>query len=124
MLTNLGSFLQVASGVLVITSLAGVGLMRARVTNLADRVNDLRGEVADKDRQLAELHALRVKDKAERVRQGHDIDALRRVVTGEAHWISIGRELDEHHTAAMTHFAAAEELLGRILQAMDVRDKP
>jgi hypothetical protein len=55
MLTDLGSFLQVASGVLVITSLAGVGLMRARVTNLADRVNDLRGEVADKDRQHAEL---------------------------------------------------------------------
>jgi hypothetical protein len=56
------------------------------------------------------------------VRQGHDIDALERVVTGEKHWIAIGRKLEEHHTAAMTHFSADEALLGEILKVLNARN--
>lgn len=118
MWANLGSFLQVASAILVITSLAGLGAMRSRVTSLAATVGDLRGEVGDKDRQLTELHALRVLDAAEILRQGNDIDALQRLKTGEAHWTAISQELRAHHTASIEHWSADEELLGRILQAM------
>lgn len=118
MWADLGSFLQVASAILVITSLAGLGAMRSRVTSLAATVGDLRGEVGDKDRQIGELQALRVLDAAEILRQGNDIDALQRLKTGEAEWQAISQALKVHHAASLDHWSADEELLGRILQAM------
>lgn len=114
MFDSLGSFLQTASAVLVVTSLAGLGLMRATVVNLRESLADLRSEVADKDRQNADL-------KAETARQGSDLDALKRVVTGEAHWVAIGQKIDAHDAAARSHWSADEELLGLILQTMRAR---
>jgi hypothetical protein len=92
MFDSLGSFLQIASSVLVITACASAAFLQARVSNLRGSLTDLRAEVGDKDREIAKMQALRTLDKAELVKQGHDLDALRRVVTGEAHWVAIGQK--------------------------------
>jgi hypothetical protein len=117
MFDSLGNFLQVASGILVITSLAGLGLMRATVVNLRESLADLRSEVADKDRQNADMKADRARDKA-------DLEALKRIVTGEDQLLAISEKLDTHHAAAITHWEADEELLGRVLQALNSGGKP
>lgn len=118
MLTSVGSFLQVASAVLIITSLVGVGLMRARVIDLKERLGECRDEIADQDREITKLKAARTEDQAEIAKQANDIDALRRIVTGEEHWVELTRKLDTHHDEAKSHWAAFEELLGRILQTL------
>lgn len=118
MFTDLGGFVQTASAVLVIAALAGLGLMRARVVDLKERLTECREEIADQDREIAKLKAGRAEDKAEIAKQANDIDTLRRTVTGEAHWEELTGKLDHHHAEAKSHWAAFEELLGRILQAL------
>lgn len=117
MFDNLGNFLQVASGILVISSLAGLGLMRGTIVNLRENLADARAEIADKDRRITQLETDRTVDRG-------DLDALRRVVTGEAHWTAIEQKLEQHHDAAVHHWQADEELLGMILQSLNAGKKP
>lgn len=117
MFDSLGNFLQTASGILVIASLAGLGLMRARVIDLREQLSDLRAEVGDKDRVVSDMKADRARDKA-------DLDALKRVVTGEDQLLAISQKLELHHTAALAHWEADEELLGRVLQVLNSGGKP
>lgn len=118
MLTSLGSFLQITTAVLVITSFVGFGLMRIRVLDLKERLAECREEIADQDREISKLKAGRAEDKAEITKQSHDIDALRRTVTGEEHWVELTQMVARLHAEAKSHWTAFEDLLGRILQAL------
>lgn len=89
-----GTILNTFLIVLAISTAAGLGLMRGVVTNLRENLKDAREEIADKDRRL---DACEVKT----AQLSSDLDALSRVVTGEAHWVHLEALLDEHHKAAM-----------------------
>lgn len=102
--------LTVALAIVSIATLAGLGLLRGVVTGLRENLKDARDEIADKDRRLSAAEATVV-------RLTNDLDALGRVVTGEAHWVAIGSKLDEHHSEASEHWANGESLLA------DIRDR-
>lgn len=102
--------LTVALAIVSIATLAGLGLLRGVVTSLRERLKDSDEELARKERRLAEAEA-------KVLRLETDLAALGRVVTGEAHWVAIGQKLDDHHSAAETHWAADETLLA------DIRDR-
>lgn len=123
MFDNLGHLIQTALGVFAIASLAGLGLMRTTVTNLRENLKDAREEIGDKDRRLSAAEAEIVKLNARATSQANDLNALGRVVTGEAHWVAIGQKLDEHHSEAVTHWSVDEEKLSAILAAL-LRESP
>lgn len=97
--------LQTALSIFALASLVGLGLLRGTVTNLRENLKDAREEIADKDRRLTAVEA-------ENGRLRNDLDALGRVVTGEAHWTAIGELLTHHHDEASGHWQQGEELLG------------
>lgn len=85
---DVNSLLTTALSIISIATLAGLGLLRGTVTNLRENLKDARGDVADKDRRHLEDEAIIARQKA-------DLDALARVVTGEAHWVAIQDKMDE-----------------------------
>lgn len=112
---DFNNWLAAALGIVSIATLAGLGFMRGTVINLREQLSDARGETKalkesrdEASRQIATLKT--------------DLAALTRVVTGEAHWVSIGHKLDEHHDAAMSHWDTGEQTLGQILD--ELRRKP
>lgn len=91
---DVGNLLTTVLAVLAITTAGGLGLMRGTVTNLRENLRDARDEIQDKDRRLTECE--------KRTTQlSSDLDALSRVVTGEAHWVALEGQLEEHHREAM-----------------------
>lgn len=121
---DLGSMIQTALSIVAIASLAGLGLMRGTVTNLRENLKDAREEIVDKERRLTEAEAEIVKLNALGLAQHNDLQALGRVVTGEAHWKAIGKQLDEHHSEAKTHWLADEQKLDQIRDALEEKKKP
>jgi hypothetical protein len=107
---DISRLLTAALAIVSIATLAGLGLLRGVVTNLREQLKDAREEIADTDRRLAA-------EKARGDQLANDLDALGRVVTGEAHWVAIGQKLDEHHSEALQHWSNDERLLG------DIRDR-
>ena len=128
MFDSLGSFVQSALGLVAVAAFLRVGAQRARVVELNERVEALRGEIADGDREMLKMRAARAEDKATIASQASDIKTLQRTVTGEEHWKALAEQmahlverLKSHHEAAEEHWSADEELLGRILQALGRR---
>lgn len=111
---SLGGLLETALAIISIATLAGLGLMRGDTIRLRENLKDAREEISDKDRRLTEAEA-QIDKQATQIRgQAHDLEALGRVVTGEAHWIAIGEKLDNHHREAKAHWENDERLLGDI----------
>lgn len=108
---DFGRILNVVLAVVSIAALGGVGYVRGRIGDLREQLTDARAEISDLDRRLTKVTA-------ERDQTATDLDALSRVVTGEAHWVAIGTQLDTHHTEATTHWTRDEKLLGDILEAI------
>lgn len=99
--------ISVGATIVALTTLAGLGLLRGTVIGLREQLNDERAltkslrERRDEDtRKIAQLTT--------------DLDALGRVVTGEAHWIAIAHQLDEHHGVAVQHWTVEQQLLTEI----------
>lgn len=112
MYQHLGSLLSVGLAIISIATLAGLALMRTNLVTLRESLADARGEIDDKDRRLKGIEADRDRIKT-------DLAALTRVVTGEAHWVAIGRKLDNHHREAMAHWRTDEDTLMNILRALE-----
>lgn len=104
---DLGRLLSAALAIVTLATAAGLGLQRAQVSSLRTRLKDSDEELARKGRRLDEAIT-----ELDRVRT--DLAALTRVVTGEAHWVSIGQKLDEHHEEATGHWTRADQLLAEI----------
>jgi uncharacterized protein YigA (DUF484 family) len=101
MFDNLGTFVTLLIGVLAIAAAGGTGWQRGRISQLRERVSDLEG-VRDENKELR-----------------RDLDALGRVVTGEAHWTAISSQLHDHDVAAREHWTAQLALLTRLAKAAE-----
>jgi hypothetical protein len=100
---DISAILTGGVAILAIATAVGYGLLRGRVSALRDELKDEReGRAADRrDRDDArrELAVVRT-----------DLEALSRIVTGEAHWVAIGAKLDEHHEEAVRYWRKAEKM--------------
>lgn len=109
---DLQTFITLLLAVITLSTAAGVGFQRGKI-------GQLRGELAE-ERERGEATKRELQDsitEAKRLRT--DLDALSRVVTGEAHWTAIGQQLDEHHNAAQGHWHAQDDKLERIASAVE-----
>ena len=104
---ELGSLLSTGLAVVSIATLTGLGLLRGTVTNLREQLGDARGEIKSLKDGREEMRGENAELRAE-------VGALRRIVTGEVHWVALDEKLDEHHTEATTHWTKAEGLLEEI----------
>lgn len=112
--TTLGDFVILLLSVITLATAAGVGFQRGVIGRLRGDVTEA---AARADRLAIELAESRSDGKQLRA----DLDALSRVVTGEAHWVAIGSKLDEHHEDAQTHWRRNDETLERIARAVERR---
>lgn len=83
MIHDAAGWLNLFMGVLAVVSAIGAGLSIATVRELRARVQDLRGEIADKDRRLHQAETDVLHEQSERKMQAVEIRALQRLVTGD-----------------------------------------
>lgn len=93
----------IAAGVAA-TVYGTVRTLRQAIGDRDKRIEGLEGRVTDLEADLAQ-------EKAEHTVTRGDLDALKKVVTGEAHWVAIEGQIDAHHTSVTS-------LLDRILSAL------
>ena len=108
--------LSLSAVIVALVSAAWVGLQRGRIADFKELL-----EIAD--RKVDQLKEELIADKATIARQGSDLVALQRVVTGEVHWQAISDVLDHHHQSAERHWSRDEDLLEQILEKL-IRGKP
>ena len=89
-----GAIGAIAAGV-AMALLATVRTLRESLSDLRSRVDDLEKERDGLKVRIAE------KEVAHRETQ-RDLETLKKVVTGEAHWVSIESQLADHHRQALS----------------------
>lgn len=119
MLDSLGNGITALIAVLALAGALGAGWQRGKI-------GQLRGEVADSDRKAQKIaDELRdtmqdLADSRTEVRQlRRDLDAVVATVTGEAHWVAIAGQLDDHHHDSVKHWKHQTEQLERIAKATE-----
>lgn len=111
---NAGAFVTLLLTVITLSTAAGVGFQRGKI-------GQLRGELSEeRDRRERQGHEL-IDARAETEQLRTDLDALGRLVTGEAHWVSIGHDLAEHHQESVRRWERMEGILERIASAIEGR---
>lgn len=94
-----------------VASFIGYGWNKGKITSLRDDLKDAReGRSADK----AEITQLR----ADLTLAQSDLKSVVRTVTGEAHWVAIGDQLDTHHREATGYWSRAEVNTAEMLAAL------
>lgn len=117
MTAHLSSLLSTGLAVLSISTLAGLGLLRGTVTNLREQLKDARDEIKS-------LKDGRDEAKTENAVLTADLEALKRVVTGEVHWVTLEHQLEEHHNESESHWITTEQLLIRIRDSLESSHEP
>lgn len=102
------------TGILAIALIIGGGwaamvlgtskFQRDHIADLANRVEHLEKDRDEKTAALAQITA--------------DRDALARVITGEAHWVALGDQLNDHHQEANDHWTKTQAHLEQILEVL------
>lgn len=115
-LTPLSTFVLLLLSVITLATAAGVGFQRGKIAKL-------NSDLTEADARAGRLERDLTATRAELATARTDLDALGRVVTGEAHWVAIGDKLDTHHDEAMTHWSAEQSTLDRIATALEKRPK-
>lgn len=95
------TLITVALGVVSIATLAGLGLMRGLVVNL-------REQLAEERAAKVEMRAERAEDRAQIEHQKVALEALAKIVTGDAHWVEVTNILQAHDNRARDHWKRAE----------------
>lgn len=97
---------------ITIATACGVGFQRGKIAQL-------RGELTEADARADRL-ASELKDTQSNLDNTRtQLDALAKVVTGEAHWTAISRTLDDHHRKAEEHWTHEQELLARVVELLE-----
>ena len=82
---------------------AGVAMaLFGTVRTLRESVADLRGRVDDLEKERDGLKVTVAEEKAAHLGTQRDLEALKKVVTGETHWVSIETQLADHHRQALS----------------------
>lgn len=108
------SYLGVLTAVFAVATIvagAWAGLQRGTTQNLREANGDLRDRANDLEKERDEALVKIVTLKS-------DLDALARVVTGEAYLTALGIKLDEHHNEARAHWVADLEISRETLAAI------
>lgn len=111
-LTPFGTFVLVLLSVITLATAAGVGFQRGKIAKL-------NSDLAEADARATRLEKALADTRLELATATTDLAALGRVVTGEAHWVAIGQQLDHHHDEAMTHWTAEQDTLTRIAETLE-----
>lgn len=118
---SLNSYGQTVLTIIALTSFAGVGFMRSRIANLSATCEELRSEIADKDRRDKDkdikIENLEKADKE----KNNKIASLASLVQGAPNWQVISDKLDIHHTEALAHWSVDENLLTEIRDELKAR---
>ncbi len=121
----IGDTLSAALAIVAIATLAGLGLLRGTVTNLREQLKDER-EARTADRQQKadddiENARYRADVEAKLASQDTEITALRRIVTGEIHWVAIEQRLEDAIAMLMSFGKRLEEALGVVRRSARAR---
>ena len=82
---------------------AGVAMaLFGTVRTLREAVSDLRSRVGDLEKERDSLKVSNAEKDATFLALERDHEALKKVVTGETHWVAIESQLADHHRQAMT----------------------
>lgn len=111
-LTPLSTFVLLLLSVITLATAAGVGFQRGKIAKL-------RGDVTEATDRADRLEKALIDARADLATTQTDLAALGRVVTGEAHWIAIGEQLDHHHKEAMQQWQRERDALERIAVAVE-----
>lgn len=101
---------------LTIATAAGFGLQRGNVVNLREQLKDCREE-------MASYKASRDEARVANAQLSTDLEALKRVVTGEVQWEVLTTSLDEHHHEALEHWKEAEKRFDRLIDEWGKSDR-
>lgn len=111
-LTPASTFILLLLSVITLATAAGVGFQRGKIAKLNSDLTESDARATRLERALADT-------RTELATAQTDLAALGRVVTGEAHWIAIGEQLDHHHQEAMTQWKRERDALERIAVAVE-----
>lgn len=89
------NILPIAAVIVAIGSVAGVGLLRDRLSVLKDSNEELRERVADLEAERNRDHAEKAELRAEVTQLSHDAEVLRSAVRDRANYEMISSQVDE-----------------------------
>ncbi len=109
---DLGSFGTLLLAAITLATAAGVGFQRGKIAKL-------RGELDEADKRANRISAELTDTRTALDQCRSDLDALGRVVTGEAHWNAISDQLGDHDKAAREHWRAQLEILSKVAEVVE-----
>ena len=113
---DISYILGLALVTLTIATAAGFGLQRGNTVNLREQLKDCREE-------LASIKASRDEARVANAQLTADLEALKRVVTGEVQWEVLTDSLSDHHREALEHWKQAEARFDRLIEHWTQADK-
>lgn len=91
----LGGILQAVFGATTIVSGGIAAMMFVSVRTLRESIEDRDKRIAGLEGRVSDLELQITKELASHEMTRRDLDALARVVTGEAHWVAIEQKIDD-----------------------------
>lgn len=108
---NLGDLLSYIAVVVALVAAGGLGLQRARVSNLDADLKRERGLTESLREEVDDLKAKRVEDAARIGKMQVELDAAREMATGEARWREMNANFQEHRQQLMAKLDEIEDAI-------------